>query len=166
MCQSDLTEYVSELTEFPAELSEFSLPKQYSRNSIPPVPYTARGHLTECNTYNFTPILVLPISGNSQAVSRTMITSVGSYRCCAPMLRRVTSTPGPDTFEKYRDAPPSCSAILWQKYALLAEVLHTPTICITIRLPFVWPPSCGGAFAKLLGSGVVGILRKMHREWI
>ena len=28
-----------ELTEFAAELSEFSLPKHYSRNSIPPVSY-------------------------------------------------------------------------------------------------------------------------------
>ena len=32
-----VTEFFSELTEFAAELSEFSLPKQYSRNSIPPV---------------------------------------------------------------------------------------------------------------------------------
>ena len=28
----------AELTDFAAELSEFSLPKQYSRNSIPPAP--------------------------------------------------------------------------------------------------------------------------------
>ena len=35
MCQSELTEFLAELTEFAAELSEFSLPKQYSRNSIP-----------------------------------------------------------------------------------------------------------------------------------
>ena len=34
---SELTEFFAELTEFEAELSEFSLPKQYSRNSIPPV---------------------------------------------------------------------------------------------------------------------------------
>ena len=39
MCKSELTEVLAELTEFAAELSEFSLPKQYSRNSIPPVPY-------------------------------------------------------------------------------------------------------------------------------
>ena len=38
MCKSELTEFLAELTEFAAELSEFSLPKQYSRNSIPPVP--------------------------------------------------------------------------------------------------------------------------------
>ena len=37
MCQSELTEFLAELTEFAAELSEFSLPKQCSRNSIPPV---------------------------------------------------------------------------------------------------------------------------------
>ena len=29
--------FLAELTEFAAELTEFSLPKQYSRNSIPPV---------------------------------------------------------------------------------------------------------------------------------
>ena len=34
---AELTEFSAELTEFAAELSEFSLPKQYSRNSIPPV---------------------------------------------------------------------------------------------------------------------------------
>ena len=33
--------YRSELTEFATEHSEFSLPKQYSRNSIPPVSYLA-----------------------------------------------------------------------------------------------------------------------------
>ena len=38
VCKSELTEFLAELTEFAAELSEFSLPKQYSRNSIPPVP--------------------------------------------------------------------------------------------------------------------------------
>ena len=36
MCQSELAEFLAELTELGAELSEFSLPKQYSRNSIPP----------------------------------------------------------------------------------------------------------------------------------
>ena len=29
--------FFAELSEFSAELSEFTLPKQYSRNSIPPV---------------------------------------------------------------------------------------------------------------------------------
>ena len=37
VCQGELTEFFAELTEFAAELSEFSPPKQYSRNSIPPV---------------------------------------------------------------------------------------------------------------------------------
>ena len=37
VCQSELTEFFAELTEFAVELSEFSLPKQYSRNSSPPV---------------------------------------------------------------------------------------------------------------------------------
>ena len=37
VCKRELTEFLAELTEFAAELSEFSRPKQYSRNSIPPV---------------------------------------------------------------------------------------------------------------------------------
>ena len=37
VCKRELTEFLAELTEFAVELSEFSLPKQYSRNSIPPV---------------------------------------------------------------------------------------------------------------------------------
>ena len=40
--KSELTEFLAELTEFAAELSEFSLPKQYSRNSIPPVSQQSR----------------------------------------------------------------------------------------------------------------------------
>ena len=39
MRKRELTEFLAELTEFAAELSEFSSPKQYSRNSIPPVPH-------------------------------------------------------------------------------------------------------------------------------
>ena len=54
------------------------------------------------------------------------------------IFRRVTSTPDPDTCEKYRVTPPIC-AILLQKYALLLaeSSRYTPPICITIRLPFV-----------------------------
>ena len=39
VCQGELTEVLAELTEFAVKLSEFSPPKQYSRNSIPPVSY-------------------------------------------------------------------------------------------------------------------------------
>ena len=35
--QSELTELVAELTEFAIELSEVKLPKQHSRNSLPPI---------------------------------------------------------------------------------------------------------------------------------
>ena len=35
--QCELKEFLAELTEFAQKLSEFFLPKQYSRNSIPPV---------------------------------------------------------------------------------------------------------------------------------
>ena len=35
MCQSEFAKVLAELTEFAAELSEISLPKQFSRNSIP-----------------------------------------------------------------------------------------------------------------------------------
>ena len=37
VCRRELTELFAELTEFDPKLSEFSSPKQYSRNSIPPV---------------------------------------------------------------------------------------------------------------------------------
>ena len=48
-------------------------------------------------------------------------------------VRRVESTPDPDTLEKYRDTPPTSIAILLQKHALfLAE-----SSIYTIRLPFV-----------------------------
>ena len=40
VCQSELTEFFAELTEFAPKLSEFSPPKQYARNSIPPVSYS------------------------------------------------------------------------------------------------------------------------------
>ena len=42
MCKAELTDFFAELTELAAELSEFSLPKQCSRNSIPPVSYFRR----------------------------------------------------------------------------------------------------------------------------
>ena len=59
------------------------------------------------------------------------------------LIRRVKSTPDPDTFEKYCDTPPISIAILLQKYALfLAEssiyttnLYHdAPPICISILL--------------------------------
>ena len=59
------------------------------------------------------------------------------------LIRRVESTPDPDTFEKYRDTPPISIVILLQKYALpLADsttyttnLYHDmPPICIAILL--------------------------------
>ena len=38
--------FLAELTEFAAELSEFSSPKQYSRNSIPPVPHSKESRIS------------------------------------------------------------------------------------------------------------------------
>ena len=58
-------------------------------------------------------------------------------------LKRIKSTPDPDTFEKYRDTPPICIVILLQKYALrFAEssiyttnlYLDPPPICIAMLL--------------------------------
>ena len=59
-------------------------------------------------------------------------------------LKRVQSTPDPDTFDKYRDTPPISIAILLQKYAALflaesniytTNLYHdTPPICIAILL--------------------------------
>ena len=39
--KSNLPSFFAELTELAAELTELSLPKQYSRNSIPPIPWTS-----------------------------------------------------------------------------------------------------------------------------
>ena len=56
-------------------------------------------------------------------------------------IRRVTSTPDPDTSEKCRGTPPISIAMLLQKHTLLRllaeSVIYTTPICITIRLPFV-----------------------------
>ena len=58
-------------------------------------------------------------------------------------VRRITSTPDPDTVEKYRDTPPISIAILLQKYALLlaessiytSNLYHdTRPICIAMLL--------------------------------
>ena len=38
-CPSEFTKFLAELNEFAAEFGEFILPKQYSRNSVPPDPY-------------------------------------------------------------------------------------------------------------------------------
>ena len=74
-------------------------------------------------------------------------------------LRRVATTPDPDTFEKYRDTPPISIAILLQNYALLlaessiytTNLYHdTPPICITHLYD--------DTFAEVLGSGVIGTL--------
>ena len=65
------------------------------------------------------------------------------WRVNTKEIRRVKSTPDPDTFEKYRDTPPISIAILLQRYALfLAEsriyttsLYHnTAPICIAILL--------------------------------
>ena len=73
-------------------------------------------------------------------------------QCSGICIRRVTSTPDPNTFEKYRDTPAISIAILLQRYALFwQKVVYTPPICIAIRLPFV-----SRYFCRSLGSGVVG----------
>ena len=73
-------------------------------------------------------------------------------------LRRVTSTPDPDIFEKYRDTPPISIAILLQTYVLpLAEssiyttnLYHdTPRICIAILLQ-KYSPKCPPSTVKRL----------------
>ena len=66
-----------------------------------------------------------------------------SFALEGSFFKKVTSTPDPDTFEKYRDTPPISIAILLQKYALLlvessiynTNLYHdTPPICIAILL--------------------------------
>ena len=65
----------------------------------------------------------------------------------AKEIGRITSTPDPDTFEKYRDTPLISIAILLQSYALLlaesstfaAKFYHdTPPICIAMFLQKYW----------------------------
>ena len=72
-----------------------------------------------------------------------------------PNLRRVTSTPDPDTFEKYRDTPPISIAILLEKYALLLAESSIYTIVSRYGSQLYRDTS-----AEVLGSGVVGALPK------
>ena len=67
----------------------------------------------------------------------------GGSLCGTSVVRRIKSTPDPDTFEKYRNTPPISIAILLQEYALLlagssiytTNLYHdTPPICIAILL--------------------------------
>ena len=60
--------------------------------------------------------------------------------------------PDTDTFEKYRDTPPSSIAILLQKYALL---LAESSIYTTNLYHNTAPICIAMLFAKVLGSGVV-----------
>ena len=75
--------------------------------------------------------------------SEPMVTAKALLRRSVNILRRATSTPDPDTFEKYRCTPPISIAILLQKYALLlaesgiytTNLYHdTPPICIAVLL--------------------------------
>ena len=53
-------------------------------------------------------------------------------------IRKVTSTPDPDTLEKYRDTPLISMAYFCKSMpSSWQTVVYTPPICITIRLPFV-----------------------------
>ena len=56
----------------------------------------------------------------------------------SPYLRRVESTPHPNTFEKYRDTPPISMAYFCKSMpSSWHKMVYTPPICIAIRLPFV-----------------------------
>ena len=71
------------------------------------------------------------------------------------IFRRVKSTPDPDTFEEYRDAPPISIAILLQKYALLlAESKYIQHQFVSRYGSHLYRDT----FAEVLGSGVVGTL--------
>ena len=45
--ESELTAFFAELTELATELSAFSLPKQCSRNSVPPISQREKKHKTQ-----------------------------------------------------------------------------------------------------------------------
>ena len=84
------------------------------------------------------------ISGDlAQSTRKSLAIAIVRFWCAKRpiVFRGVTSTPDPDTCEKYRDTPPICIAIFWQKYALLlaessiytTNLYHdTPPICIVI----------------------------------
>ena len=100
MCKSELAEFLAELTEFAAKLSEFSLPKQYSRNSIPPVPYT--------------PVVKLKNSKHAKEVEARIRALVAPY--CATPRDYLSDTPycvlramgffGVSSWPIGRDTPP------------------------------------------------------------
>ena len=76
-----------------------------------------------------------------------------------PKFRRVTSTPDPDTFEKYRDTPP---------ISILAKVCPPLGRKYYIHHQFVSRYASHlyrDAFSKVLGSGVVGALPKNIKKW-
>ena len=70
--------------------------------------------------------------------------------------RRVKSTPGPDTFEKYRDTPSFLSRYICKimPFLLLAE----SSTCTTNLYHDVAPVCVTILFAEVLGSEVVGTL--------
>ena len=68
------------------------------------------------------PAFYTPLALNCQKGQH--LSALEVYKNQSPTLRRIKLTPDPDTFEKYRDTPPSS----WQR------VVYAPPICITIRL--------------------------------
>ena len=81
--------------------------------------------------------------------SRQFFWNQKQNRNCAIPFRRVKSTPGPDTFEKYRNTPPTSIAILLQKYAFL---LAESSICTTNLYHDAAPKLYHDTFAEVLGS--------------
>ena len=78
---------------------------------------------------------------STQGVFPLILASRRGRLCGRVKFRSVTSTPNPDTFEKYCDTPPISTAMLLQKHALrvaesslyTSNLYHdTPPICIAI----------------------------------
>ena len=71
----------------------------------------------------------------------------------ARILRRIESTPDPDTFEKYRDTPPTSIAILFAKVCPpLGRKLYILHQFVSRYVSHLHRDT----FAEVLGSGVVG----------
>ena len=83
------------------------------------------------------------VRGNPFYARDTGLISAPFFLCPSYRVRRVESTPDPNTFENYRDTPPQFYRDTFAKYALLlaessiytTNLYHdTPPICIAILL--------------------------------
>ena len=80
----------------------------------------------------------------------TILSILGIFK---RFLRRIMSTPDPDTFEKYRDTPRISIAIFFSKLCPSSwlTVGKAPPIGVTMLLPFVSPYFCRSVRVSQVG---------------